>query len=154
MTALHIVTETPEIVDPLTGESVDPADLDRVAEVFMRLEEHKAAISAAWAQCRDTLAKAATGSTQTKRALTERFEVKAEFGPAIDFDQAALKLAAARLPEKERARFVRVDRYAVNLSEWKKVREAAMPEDDPLRLLKGAERESKRPAKVSVKARG
>lgn len=129
-----------ELVNPDTGEVVDPADVDALAAGFLRAKEAAEAMRTLQHRFGLALAALARGEARTRRVRGDHVRVKVEM-PPDSFDQGVLKELWSHYPAFART-FIAVERLKVKMAEYKKAaNESGPPEfEDFKRALLAANR--------------
>lgn len=113
--------EAPEIVDPLTGELVDPADHDALIDLYERCRAFDSKIYVAKVLAAKALAAATSGDTLTRRLVTKSGrKIKIEM-PGTFFENSVLKEAWHSYPQF-REQYLRIGTVEPQLREVKKLR--------------------------------
>lgn len=122
MNELELVAPAADILDPRTGELLDPADTVRVADLLVYLRELRATISAGVSACSQALiAEAERQGTKTLRAGGTTLEIRG--GTEIVWDLEVLReLTGLGLPEERYGDLVKETvTYKVNAAVAKQI---------------------------------
>lgn len=139
--ALDVIPD--EVADPISGEIVNTHDTDSLIDALERIKEDLARINHFKATIVRAIAKFATGATKTQRVRGVRRTVKVET-PDLYFDQSILKEAFHSYPSFS-SEFIRIDRLAVKLREYAKLKSTTETNEARAlfqKMLIGAERPS------------
>lgn len=114
--------ETPEIVDPLTGELIAADDPDALIDLHERCRREAEKIYVAKTLCAKALALATTGEAKTRRLVTASGrKIKIEM-PSNNWNNATLKKCWAAFPDL-REQYLRIATIEPQLREVNKLRE-------------------------------
>ncbi len=120
--------ELRELTDPITGEIVDPSDVDQLAEAIQRCSAELDRLHKWHWLLRSKLAEHAPDTdTKTRRVRGRRYRVVLTF-PDSSWDQSILKEAWNAYP-KYRDQLLRIGRIEVKKRELKKVKNESGPPD-------------------------
>lgn len=110
-----------EILNPLTGLSIEIEDTDGLISAFEHLKFVESQCYSAKRQIAIALAAKTTGQAKTRRVEGEKRRAKIEF-PDDSWDQSVLRTAWEQYPEL-RERCLKIVTISVQLREYKKLKE-------------------------------
>lgn len=148
---MAIDTQPTELIDPVTGEIVDTADVDQLCAALERTKDMRDRLSAFSAVLSLELKNKTTGELMTRHVRGREWTATVTM-PSKSFDQSRLREIANSYPQYA-TEYLRIERYAVNLTPYKKLLNTAT--DDPAfgnfkNMLTAAEREPTAPPWVKV----
>lgn len=145
------------IVDPTTGEEIDPTDVDALAEAVIRLEDLSRKVRVALAEMRIAIGQVVRvdSDAATWRVRGRRHRIKVVL-PGSNWDQATLKRAIVEYGRLA-ARYIRPEVFGVVAKEIKKLRRETGGIQNPTfnafkDLLLGAERPTTAAPKVELES--
>lgn len=107
-----------EILDPTSGELIQPTDVDGLIALYGKLKERSDAIKVMQYQIREALAAMTTGETKTRRVEGAAHAGKLEW-PSDEWDDAELLRLYREWPEL-RDRWLTIKKVGVKAVEFKK----------------------------------
>lgn len=107
------------ILDPITGELLDPADIDSLIDAYERIDARDKQHYAAKLAIRQALASRTEGDAKTRRVQGHRRKAIVEM-PSDSWDQAKLKQIWELYPDL-REQCLKIDSIGVKLREYKKL---------------------------------
>lgn len=140
-----------ELTDPLTGEIVDPKDVDQLAEALQRCSAELDRLHRwHWVLRKHIAEHAPDSDTKTRRVRGRRYRLVLTY-PDSCWDQSILKEAWNAYPQY-RDQLLRIERIAVKKRELRKARNESGPPDWELfrKMILDAERPSNAPPTVKI----
>src|SRR4030095_1234891 len=121
---MHLETQAPpdtqqELLDPTTGEIVDPTNVDDLIACYMRVAQKSGELYDLKKNLARRLYAMTSGDTKTRRLRGERLAVKVE-APDDEWDSSVLRAAWERYPAL-RDEFLKIESIGVRIREWKKL---------------------------------
>lgn len=107
------------IIDPTTGEVIDPKNVDQLAEAYAKIDALAREYGEALRAIRTALGELSEGDARTRRVRGEHHRVKLEMQPP-NWNQKKLREAWDGFP-KLAEEFIRIERFAPKLREVKKL---------------------------------
>ena len=137
------------IIDPITGEVINPQDADALCEALARVQEQSATLRSAELAMRHAIGALANSDTRTARVVGHRYQASVE-RPATTWDNATLKRLWEEVPEARR--YLRIDRVMPALREVGALRKSSGPGVEAFRdALLSAEKPSTGAPTVKVR---
>lgn len=113
--------ELPEIISPITGEIIDPEDIDQLAEALESIKDFSKKISALRYDITKAISRKvkSQGKGKTSYLRGDKLRIKIE-QPSDSWDQSALKRVREDHPEFA-DEYLRVEKVAVNARKYQQL---------------------------------
>jgi len=108
-----------EIIDPTTGEVIDPANADSLIDAYERIKEKNDICYSVLLSIRHAMASLTVGDAKTRRIQGKRRKAKLEM-PSDSWEQAKLREAWNEYPDL-RDQVLKIDTIGVRMTEYKKL---------------------------------
>lgn len=116
-----------DIVDPFSGEIIDPQDTDALIDCLERVKKASDGLRTTEMLVREKLVAMTEGDAKTRRVAGRRRKVVIEM-PDDSWDQSILKEAFNSFPQ-HRDGYLRIEKLAPKIREYKKLVNTSGPDD-------------------------